>query len=490
MNHTSVQSSIMADPGPPPSVSPLADPVSRSHVKRPFHRWLPASFFLPSATARIADQASWLQLLWLHLTGLLPATLLLPLLSELWFSPRRSLGSVVERMWGDLLFIESAHALTERLLMLGFLMLLMEVALVVLAGLLNLWNRDSQRLGARFLRTWRRTLAGTRLLTGIAISNLLLLSLWRLLFPHHYYYWGGFSDMQGMLWWFFTWLWGVVAFCRLAGYGWPRPRSFWPPACDRCGYPLTHLGEDPRPRDQIHCPECGRALADALSPENRGGTAWDNRRPGLLSAAGGWLKTTRLALFQPAALGTQVRLGTPMTSPRGMIAIQFLMVLGILVTTLTLGMLLVLLSSRGSGSDAKELLEITAILWLIALTLLTPWCFSIHLGLLGLAALLLSAWNQRHTQRPLSEGILQVLSYQGVLGPIALSLSCAGGLMMMAGFLFFEGWMETWLGNSLWLSIVGVNLMLLTLLLVHGATFVLGLLLAQRAVGTLRHANL
>ncbi|HSW45273.1 MAG TPA: hypothetical protein VLM89_06855 [Phycisphaerae bacterium] len=93
--------------------------------------------------------------------------------------------------------------------------------------------------------------------------------------------------------------WIVGAVLRAAGVRRPAPAINRPPTCEFCGYNLIGTAAESR------CPECGRAVVESLGADVRPGTAWDRRHSiGPLKA---WWRCGFDAVFRPQRLGRQLK---------------------------------------------------------------------------------------------------------------------------------------------------------------------------------------
>jgi hypothetical protein len=102
-------------------------------------------------------------------------------------------------------------------------------------------------------------------------------------------------------------LWNLLALVRAVGIDYRRPADLpqtKEPLCENCGYNLTMAPADGR------CPECGRPIADSLSPDIRAGTPWERRASlGVVTAVASQLRqlvrAPRALFFQTPTLTGQ-----------------------------------------------------------------------------------------------------------------------------------------------------------------------------------------
>jgi len=192
--------------------------------------------------------------------------------------------------------------------------------------------------------------------------------------------------------------WILWALLRAAGIRRPVPAIPRPPTCEFCGYNLTGTAAESR------CPECGRAVIESLAPGVRAGTPWERRKE--LGTLRTWWRCGADAVLRPGRFGRLIKVRAQVHDHRLFLAAH----LPLIFLIAWAGFLCCYLIGLGMRSDRGEEFILVALgfgpYFGYLATLLT-------LALAGLAANLVGLIFSVRNRRNLLPASTQVACYLG-----------------------------------------------------------------------------
>ena len=188
--------------------------------------------------------------------------------------------------------------------------------------------------------------------------------------------------------------WLLWALFRAVGISRATPPIARPPMCETCGYDLTAAAMDGR------CPECGEPVAHSLAPEVRPGAIDEAcRKRSRLGALGACAMD---AIFYPRQFGRRIRLLSPTTEYRVLLAIE----LPILFVMGGAGMVLCIIAMN-RGQLQPDDIETLSIVAPIVGGLTVLFCLFVAVG----SASAVGAVHWIREKRNLMSGTIQVAAY-------------------------------------------------------------------------------
>ncbi len=215
--------------------------------------------------------------------------------------------------------------------------------------------------------------------------------------------------------------WVVWALLRAVGAERTTPQLPHPPSCETCGYNLTKA-----PMEGL-CSECGEPVRDSLGPGVRPGTVWQCSANGPVAD---YFQSCGAAVVLPKKFGRQIRLLSPGTDHRALVAFHWIAVFIVSCG----GFVLSVVTAAGPQvlqQDRQLFFVMPVVGYMTAMA---------TLGFTLLAAGVVGSWQSAREKRNLLPVTVQIASYLGAFLTVGVAFAWCSGAVVLGMELAFREW--------------------------------------------------